>query len=80
MTRGFAVLFWACLVLYALMVSALLCLLLRCLANVDTAGVMGDMLAGLRAAKYRVEYAEGVPADALTPPSPDEISPVSAFS
>jgi hypothetical protein len=50
------------------------------LAKVDTAGVMGDMLAGLRAAKYRVEYAEGDPAEALTAPSPDEISPVSAFS
>ena len=50
------------------------------LAKVDTASMIEGMLDGLRAATYRVEYAEGDPADSLTRPAPDEVRRVSAFS
>jgi hypothetical protein len=51
------------------------------LAKVDPSGnsTIEDMLDGLRAAAYRVEFAEGDPADSPTPPAPDEVRRVSAF-
>ncbi len=48
--------------------------------KVDTNTMIEGMLDGLRAAEYRVEYAEGGSADSLTHPAPDEVRRVSIFS